>query len=258
MVRNGAFGGPAPLQPQLHPADRRARRVLPRASGCRWQRPAPVRDRRRGTACSACAPGWPRLRLPEPAAALARGAGLVAVGRTPPTGAAAGPAHRRAAGVPERSSTTAPRSWRARLVAPLSDRQRARLSRGAGDRRPAGPRRHRRPGAGRPRRPGRPDGGGPLLRRAGPALRQRVRPWPWRRPRALPAAARTFVVARSDGDPVACGGVQPLGEGPPRSSGCGCTTSWRGAGFGARMLRRLEDDAAVRATPWFASTPTRH
>ena len=62
--------------------------------------------------------------------------------------------------------------------------------RGAGDCRPAGPGRHRRPRAGRPHRPRRPHGGGPLLRRAGPALRHRVRPRRGRRPRALPAAPR--------------------------------------------------------------------
>ncbi len=36
--------------------------------------------------------------------------------------------------------------------------------------------------------------------------------------------AGAFVVASSDGEPVACGGVQELGAGGrARSSGCGCT-----------------------------------
>ena len=53
----------------------------------------------------------------------------------------------------------------------------------------------------------------------------------------------TFVVARSDGDPVACGGVQPLGEGTAEIKRMWVHDEWRGAGLGARMLRRLEDDA---------------
>ena len=55
----------------------------------------------------------------------------------------------------------------------------------------------------------------------------------------------TFVVARSDGDPVACGGVQPLAEGTAEIKRMWVHDDWRGAGLGARMLRRLEDDARV-------------
>lgn len=53
----------------------------------------------------------------------------------------------------------------------------------------------------------------------------------------------TFVVARSDGDPVACGAAQPLGEGVAEIKRMWVRDDWRGAGLGARMLRRLEDDA---------------
>ena len=53
----------------------------------------------------------------------------------------------------------------------------------------------------------------------------------------------TFVVARSDGDPVACGGVQPLADGAAEIKRMWVHDEWRGAGLGARMLRRLEDAA---------------
>jgi DNA-binding MarR family transcriptional regulator/RimJ/RimL family protein N-acetyltransferase len=53
----------------------------------------------------------------------------------------------------------------------------------------------------------------------------------------------TFVVARSDGDPVACGAVQPIDEHIAEIKRMWVHDDWRGAGLGARMLRRLEDDA---------------
>jgi DNA-binding MarR family transcriptional regulator/predicted GNAT family acetyltransferase len=53
----------------------------------------------------------------------------------------------------------------------------------------------------------------------------------------------TFVVARSDGDPVACGGVMPLAEGVAEIKRMWVREDWRGAGLGARMLRHLEDEA---------------
>ena len=55
----------------------------------------------------------------------------------------------------------------------------------------------------------------------------------------------TFVLARSDGEVVACGGVQPLGAGVAEIKRMWVHDGWRGAGLGARMLRRLEDDAAA-------------
>ena len=39
--------------------------------------------------------------------------------------------------------------------------------------------------------------------------------------------------------------MQQIGPGQPaRSSGCGSTREWRGAGLGSRMLRHLEAEAA--------------
>ncbi|MDP2773993.1 MAG: helix-turn-helix domain-containing GNAT family N-acetyltransferase [Nocardioides sp.] len=55
----------------------------------------------------------------------------------------------------------------------------------------------------------------------------------------------TFVLARSDGEVVACGGVQPLGDGVGEIKRMWVHDAWRGAGLGARMLRRLEVDAAA-------------
>jgi DNA-binding MarR family transcriptional regulator/GNAT superfamily N-acetyltransferase len=55
----------------------------------------------------------------------------------------------------------------------------------------------------------------------------------------------TFVLARSDGEVVACGGVQALGEGVGEVKRMWVHEGWRGAGLGARMLRRLEDDATA-------------
>lgn len=56
-----------------------------------------------------------------------------------------------------------------------------------------------------------------------------------------------FVVATSDGEPVACGGVQPLGTMDGHATGevkrMWVHPGWRGAGLGARMLRHLEDVA---------------
>ncbi len=75
--------------------------------------------------------------------------------------------------------------------------------------------------------------------------------------------AGVFVVAVSDGEPVACGGLQALslpGDGPlangPRAGGPSANglrvgelkrmwvhDDWRGAGLGSRLLRHLEDQA---------------
>jgi DNA-binding MarR family transcriptional regulator/GNAT superfamily N-acetyltransferase len=50
-----------------------------------------------------------------------------------------------------------------------------------------------------------------------------------------------FVVATSDGDPVACGGVQRLPDGAAEIKRMWVHDGWRGAGLGARLLRHLED-----------------
>ncbi|PRZ05736.1 MarR family transcriptional regulator with acetyltransferase activity [Isoptericola sp. CG 20/1183] len=53
-----------------------------------------------------------------------------------------------------------------------------------------------------------------------------------------------FVVATSDGVPVACGGVQPLGGGVGEIKRMWVHPQWRGAGLGSRLLRHLEGVAA--------------
>ncbi len=52
-----------------------------------------------------------------------------------------------------------------------------------------------------------------------------------------------FVVATSDGEPVACGGVQRLPDGSAEIKRMWVHDGWRGAGLGARLLRHLEDRA---------------
>ena len=55
-----------------------------------------------------------------------------------------------------------------------------------------------------------------------------------------------FVVATSDGEPVACGGVQRLPDGAAEVKRMWVHGDWRGAGLGARLLRHLEDLARAR------------
>jgi DNA-binding MarR family transcriptional regulator/N-acetylglutamate synthase-like GNAT family acetyltransferase len=50
-----------------------------------------------------------------------------------------------------------------------------------------------------------------------------------------------FVVAVSDGAPVACGGVQTIEPGVGEIKRMWVDGSWRGAGLGSRLLRDLED-----------------
>lgn len=58
--------------------------------------------------------------------------------------------------------------------------------------------------------------------------------------------AGVFVVATSDGAPVACGGVQALPDGAGEVKRMWVDPQWRGAGLGARLLRHLERLAAER------------
>lgn len=53
-----------------------------------------------------------------------------------------------------------------------------------------------------------------------------------------------FVVATSDGEPVACGGVRELGPGVGEIKRMWVHDGWRGAGLGSRLLRHLEDVSA--------------
>ncbi len=60
---------------------------------------------------------------------------------------------------------------------------------------------------------------------------------------AMSAPHGVFVVAVSEGDPVACGGVQRLEPGVCEIKRMWVHDHWRGAGLGSRLLRRLEDEA---------------
>jgi GNAT superfamily N-acetyltransferase len=55
-----------------------------------------------------------------------------------------------------------------------------------------------------------------------------------------------FVVAVSDGEAVACGGVQRLADDVAEIKRMWVDEAWRGAGLGSRMLRRLEADTRAR------------
>jgi DNA-binding MarR family transcriptional regulator/GNAT superfamily N-acetyltransferase len=55
-----------------------------------------------------------------------------------------------------------------------------------------------------------------------------------------------FVVALSDGDPVACGGLQVIAPGAGELKRMWVHDDWRGAGLGSRLLRHLEDQARAR------------
>jgi DNA-binding MarR family transcriptional regulator/GNAT superfamily N-acetyltransferase len=52
-----------------------------------------------------------------------------------------------------------------------------------------------------------------------------------------------FVVALSDGEPVACGGLQAIAPGIGELKRMWVRDDWRGAGLGSRLLRHLEDQA---------------
>lgn len=64
-----------------------------------------------------------------------------------------------------------------------------------------------------------------------------------------PEPGSTYVVATSDGVPVAHGGIRPvpaLGRGTAEIKRMWVDGGWRGAGLGARMLRHLEDLARAQ------------
>ena len=60
---------------------------------------------------------------------------------------------------------------------------------------------------------------------------------------ALRPPGGVFVVAVSDGEAVACGGVQTIGAGVGEIKRMWVRETWRGAGLGGRLLRHLEDCA---------------
>jgi DNA-binding MarR family transcriptional regulator/GNAT superfamily N-acetyltransferase len=61
--------------------------------------------------------------------------------------------------------------------------------------------------------------------------------------RSLVPPHGAFVVAVGDGEPVACGGVQTIGDGVGEIKRMWVHDGWRGAGLGARLLRHLEEVA---------------
>ena len=60
---------------------------------------------------------------------------------------------------------------------------------------------------------------------------------------AMSPPTGVFVVATSDGDPVACGGVQQIAPGVAEIKRMWVDPEWRGAGLGSRMLAHLEERA---------------
>ena len=63
---------------------------------------------------------------------------------------------------------------------------------------------------------------------------------------SLRAPDGAFVVAYSDERPVGCGGVMRLSPGIGEVKRMWVHPDWRGVGLGARLLRRLEDEAVVQ------------
>lgn len=59
---------------------------------------------------------------------------------------------------------------------------------------------------------------------------------------SMAAPGGTFLLATSDGAPVACGGVQQIAPGIGEIKRMWVDDAWRGAGLGSRMLRRLEEE----------------
>jgi DNA-binding MarR family transcriptional regulator/GNAT superfamily N-acetyltransferase len=60
---------------------------------------------------------------------------------------------------------------------------------------------------------------------------------------ALVPPAGLFVVADSDGEPVACGGLKTIAPGIGELKRMWVHEDWRGAGLGSRLLRHLEDQS---------------
>ena len=61
--------------------------------------------------------------------------------------------------------------------------------------------------------------------------------------RTLRGPGGLFLLARSEGRAVACGGLRDLGDGYAEVKRMWVSDEWRGAGLGGRLLRTLEDRA---------------
>jgi len=66
---------------------------------------------------------------------------------------------------------------------------------------------------------------------------------------ALRPPGGVFVLAVSDGEAVACGGVQTIGAGVGEIKRMSVRETWRGAGLGGRLLRHLEECARHLGNP---------
>jgi DNA-binding MarR family transcriptional regulator len=67
--------------------------------------------------------------------------------------------------------------------------------------------------------------------------------------RLLVPPSGAFVVAVSDGEPVACGGLQAIAPGVGELKRMWVHDDWRGAGLGSRLLRHLEVQARALGYP---------
>ena len=61
--------------------------------------------------------------------------------------------------------------------------------------------------------------------------------------RTLRAPGGLFLLARSEGSAIACGGLRDLGAGVAEVKRMWVSDDWRGAGLGGRLLRALEEHA---------------
>ena len=124
------------------------------------------------------------------------------------------------------------------MIEPLTERQRVRLSEALATADLLVRAATVRPARGRPHAPGGRRRGGSLLRGARPPLPHGFDPG------RAGGSEGTYLVATSDGRPVACGGVLDLGGGVAEIKRMWVHPDWRGAGLGSRLLRDLEQLAA--------------
>ena len=174
--------------------------------------------------------------------------GLVSTGPTRPTSAGASYSSPDAGRAARQELDDRSEELAARIVAPLTDRQRERLTEALATADllvRAATVRLREVAARRPRRPARRWGATSRRSTSGsrPATGSTVRS----RQRAGPGS--TYVLATSDGEPVAYGGIRPapaVDERAVEIKRMWVHPDWRGAGLGSRMLRHLEALAGER------------